>query len=100
MVNSFLIKLMFDPIFDWYDSRRKQFAFIYQSIPQIHVARLATCYWRDARLPPAIFSKRARGGGGGLMVWGGISYRAKTPLVFVSGNMDATAYTTMLENTL
>ena len=60
----------------------------------------SACYWRDARLPPAIFSKRARGGGGGLMVWGGISYRAKTPLVFVSGNMDATAYTTMLENTL
>ncbi len=56
-------------------------------------------YWQDNRLPPSIFSKRARGGGG-LMVWAGISWRGKTELRFISGNMDAMGHTTMLESVL
>ena len=33
-------------------------------------------FWGDRRLPRDIFSKRPRGGGG-VMVWGGISWRAR-----------------------
>ena len=52
-------------------------------------------YWADKRLPKQIFSKRPRGGRG-LMVWAGISWKGKTPLVVVHGNLDALSYTTML----
>ncbi len=34
------------------------------------------------------------------MVWAEISWRGKTEVRFVSGNMDATAYATMAEGTL
>lgn len=56
-------------------------------------------YWRDKRVAAPVISTRRRSGGG-FMVWAGISWREKTDLVFVSGNMDAVAYTTMLEDTL
>ncbi len=49
----------------------------------------------DRRLPPDIFSKRARGSGG-IMVWAGISWRGKTPLVVVGGNFNAVRYTELL----
>lgn len=39
-------------------------------------------------------------GGEGLMVWAGISWHGKTPLIFVQVIMDAIAYTTMLKNML
>ena len=53
-------------------------------------------YWSDRRIPADIFSKRVRGGGG-LMVWAGTSYRAKTPLYFCASKVDAAAYTAMLD---
>ena len=52
-------------------------------------------YWADKRLPKQIFSNRPRGGGG-LMVWAGLSWKGKTPLVVVNGNLDALSYTPML----
>ena len=52
-------------------------------------------YWSDKRLPKEIFSKRPRGGGG-VMVWAGISSKGKTPLVVFNGNLDAVNYASML----
>ena len=46
------------------------------------------CYWRDSRIPRASFSKRQKGGGG-VMIWAGISWRGKTPLVFVTNKINA-----------
>lgn len=37
---------------------------------------------------------------GGLMVWSGISWRGKFPLVFIKGFMDALAYTTIMDDTV
>ncbi len=54
------------------------------------------CFWADKRLPKDIFAKRTRGGGG-IMVWGGISWRGKTPLVEVNGTLNADEYVHMLE---
>ena len=42
-------------------------------------------------MPRGSFAKRARGGGG-MMVWGGISWRGKTPLVVVNGTLNAVEY--------
>ena len=55
----------------------------------------SACFWSDKRLPPDIFSKRARGGGG-LMVWAAISWRRKISLVVVDGNLNANRYVNML----
>ena len=57
------------------------------------------CFWGDKRLPLDIFSKRARGGGG-VMIWGAISWRGKTNLVRVKGTLDAGEYVQMLEEHL
>lgn len=54
------------------------------------------CYWSYKRILWRKFSKRQRGGGG-VMVWAGISFRAKTPRVFVKWTMYDVAYTNMLE---
>ncbi len=54
------------------------------------------CFWADSRLPKDIFAKRARGGGG-IIVWGGISWRGKMPLVAVSGTLNAEECVRMLE---
>lgn len=57
------------------------------------------CFWADERLLRATFSNRKRGGRC-LIIWSGISWRAKTPLVLFKATMDAVAYTTMLDDTL
>ena len=54
------------------------------------------CYWRDKRLPKAVFSKRPKGGGC-VMIWGGISWRGMTPLVIIKDKVDAVKYAEMLE---
>ena len=53
-------------------------------------------FWADKRLLRGIFAKRARGGEG-VMVWTGISWEGKTPLVIVKGNLNVEEYVTMLE---
>ena len=52
-------------------------------------------YWADTRLERKYFSTRARGGHG-LMIWAAISKKGKSDLVFVNGNLNDQAYTTML----
>ena len=52
--------------------------------------------WRDTRLPRTCFSKRQKGGGG-IMVWGRIGWRGKTPLVFVTNKVNAVEYVRVLE---
>ena len=46
------------------------------------------CFWADVRLPKEIFAKRTRAGGG-IMVWRGIWWRGKTPLVVLNGTLNA-----------
>ena len=53
-------------------------------------------YWHDKRLSKKKFSKRANGGGG-VMVWAGISWRGKTPLVFFDYKINVVQYVDMLE---
>ncbi len=50
--------------------------------------------WRrpGERFSECCIQPRVQGGGGGVMVWGGISNRGKTDLVFVNGNMNAQRY--------
>ena len=43
-------------------------------------------------MDPANVILHDRFGGGSVMVWGGISHRAKTDLVTVHGNLDAMRY--------
>lgn len=54
-------------------------------------------YWHDKRIPKKAFSSRQRGGGG-IMVWAGISWRGKTELVFVSCKINSVKYCDMLED--
>ena len=54
-------------------------------------------YWADTRLPREVFSKRVNGGGG-IMVWAGVSWRGKTELAFVSNKIDAVQYCRMLDD--
>ena len=56
-------------------------------------------YWADPIIVDEYFSKRPRGGGG-WMVWAGVSSRGKTPLVFIDYNMDGAKYTSILEEHL
>lgn len=56
-------------------------------------------YWRDLRRDPLIFAKRPMGGGG-LMVWAGISTLGRTQIVFVRGKMNSEGYQEILENFL
>ena len=56
-------------------------------------------YWNVKRFPRSMFHKR-KNGGGGIMVWGGISHPGKTPLVFIDATMDAVGYVSMLEQNL
>lgn len=56
-------------------------------------------YWRDIRREPAIFSKRPMGGGG-VMVWAGVSKLGRTSIVFVRGKMNSEGYQNILENFL
>ena len=52
--------------------------------------RKIACLGRDGeRLDPANVIQHDRFGGGSVMVWGGISHRAKTDLVTVHGNLNA-----------
>ena len=55
------------------------------------------CYWADKRLPRGIFATRQKGGGG-VMVWAGISWEGKTELVVVNGTLNAEEYVKMLES--
>ena len=56
-------------------------------------------YWRDLRKDPSIFAKRPMGGGG-VMVWAGISVLGRTEIVFVRGKMNSESYQTILEQFL
>lgn len=53
-------------------------------------------YRPDKRLKGEEFSKRQRGGGG-LMLWAGVSWRGKTDFLFASNNIGAVAYISMLD---
>ena len=59
----------------------------------------SACFWADRRVDTDIFTKRARGGGG-VMVWAGISWKGKTSLVVVNGNLNSEEYISMLEEHL
>ena len=50
--------------------------------------------WRrdGERMDPANVIQHDRFGGGSVMIWGGISHRAKTDLVTVHGNLNAMRY--------
>ena len=50
--------------------------------------------WRrdDERMDPTNVIQHDRLGGGSVMVWGGISHRAKTDLVTIHGNLNAMRY--------
>ena len=56
-------------------------------------------YWADTRMDRRYFSTRSRGGQG-LMIWAAISKKGKSNLVFVNGNLNAQAYTSMLTDNL
>ena len=56
-------------------------------------------HWADMCLPRRIFSRTQREGGG-LMIWASFSAKGKSKLVFVEGNLNAAAYTNMLEDTM
>lgn len=47
---------------------------------------------KGERFDDSCVVERDRFGGGSVMVWGGISYGRKTPLVVINGNMDAVKY--------
>ena len=50
--------------------------------------------WRrqDERYADCCVREFSRCGGGSVMVWGGISWRYKTPLVVIEGNLTARRY--------
>ena len=54
------------------------------------------CFRADSRLLRDIFSKR-QCGGGGVIVWAGISWKGKTDLVVANGTLDANEYVMMLQ---
>lgn len=54
------------------------------------------CFWAETRMLKDAFTKRARGRGG-TTVWGGISWRSKTPLVVVNGTLNADEYFRVLK---
>ena len=54
-------------------------------------------YWHDLRKSPVILGRR-QCGGGGVMVWAGISSACKTSLCFVEATMKATDYQNILHN--
>ena len=56
-------------------------------------------FWAEKRLPREIFLKRASGCGG-LMVWAGIFWRGKMPLIIVDGNHNSEEYVNMLKSML
>ena len=43
-------------------------------------------FWANRCLPRTVFSKSVNGGGG-VMMWGGMSWRGKTPLVIIREKM-------------
>lgn len=47
---------------------------------------------------PESYSRNEAGAGSGVMVWGGISWRSKTPDMVVQENLDSEKYESMLEN--
>ena len=47
---------------------------------------------RGERFADACVFERDRYGGGSVMVWGGISYGVKSPLIVVPGNLTAVGY--------
>ena len=51
----------------------------------------------DKSLPRDIFANRANGGGG-LMIWAGVSWRGDTELAFVTSKIDAVKYCTVLDD--
>ena len=56
-------------------------------------------YWHDLRKEPESFSKR-QCGGGGIMVWGAVSFGGNTDIVFVEQTMNSLCYQKVLEDNL
>ena len=56
-------------------------------------------YWADPRIEEEYFSKRPNGGGG-WMVWAGISHHGKTPMYFVEDTMNSDVYIDVLGDNL
>jgi transposase len=57
------------------------------------------CYWHDLRKEPLVLSKQ-NFGGGSVMLWAGFGYHGKTPLNFVTGSLNSTAYQAVLQQSL
>ncbi len=54
-------------------------------------------HWADKRLELHEFSRHSRGAGG-LMIWGGVSWRGKTALAFIDSKVDKVRYCQMLDD--
>ena len=58
---------------------------------------ITSYYWHDLRKDPVALGKR-QAGGGGVMVWAGVSSAGKTSLCFTSHKLNAIDYQNILDN--
>lgn len=58
---------------------------------------MCRCYWRDVTEKPKKVFKR-HSGGGGVMIWGGMSVRGKTELAFIRNTLNSEDYARVLED--
>lgn len=56
-------------------------------------------YWRDKKQQRQTYKKRVHGGGS-LMIWAAFSYKGKSPLCFITTNMNAQSYVNLLDDVL
>lgn len=54
-------------------------------------------YWHDLRKEPKVISRRPQGGGG-VMVWGAISYSGAVQIIFIEGSLNAQKYLELMQS--
>ncbi|GFS69160.1 transposable element Tcb1 transposase [Trichonephila clavipes] len=64
---------------------------------QHHDGRIRVWRHRGERMPNSCFMHRHTGSAPGIMVWGGIGYHSRTPLVRIAGTLNSQRYISKIE---